>query len=102
MLGFAPHSVVSHAKKYRTNAVIIRKTAIEPSKVITSLRKFFHVIVCSFVALYIIATAVVNGRSHSIDFGSVPIFSGDVKVAIIKTVNFVISISNGLCPAQMG
>jgi hypothetical protein len=60
------------------------KATIEPNNNAASLMNLPAVIVGNFVALYTTAIAAANGSSHSIDRGSAPIFSGMVKLAIIK------------------
>jgi len=108
------HSVISHAKVYKTNMDTTMKTTIDPNKTTASFIKFAAVIVGSFVALYTTAIDAANGSSHSIELGFVPTTSESTKPAIataFKSCNnsqngaaksaIDISVSGCLCTAQM-
>ena len=68
------------------------KTVIEPHRINVSLTKLANFISGSFVALYITAMEAVNGRSHNIDRGVIPMLSGEVNVASIKMFSRAIAI----------
>ncbi len=89
------YSVTSHAKATRTRAVIAMKITMEPNKTTDSLRKWANLIFGSFVVLYTMDIAATNGSSQSMEFGVTPIFSGVVKVAIIKAAIIDILFSSG-------
>jgi hypothetical protein len=95
------YSVISHTTAHRAAAVIIMKTIIEPDRTTTSFRKLAAFIFGTFVALYTTAIATTNGSSHSMDCGVTPIFSGVVKVAIMKADITDILVSDGFGSAQM-
>ena len=94
--------MTSHAKATRTRAVIAMKTTMEPNKMTDSLTKWTNLIFGSFVVLYTTEIAATNGSSHSMDCGVTLIFSGVVKVAIIKAAIIDILFSSGLDSSQMG
>ena len=78
--------MISQAIATRTRAVIAIKMTMEPNKTTDSFRKLENLILGSFVVLYTMEIDATNGRSHSMDCGVTPIFSGVVKVAIMNAV----------------
>ncbi|MHC4559020.1 MAG: hypothetical protein ACYTFW_18055 [Planctomycetota bacterium] len=81
--GGGNHSIISHARADRANAVTIMKTIIEPNRIAASLKNSAAFIFGIFVALYTIDIDATNGSSHSMDCGVTLIFSGIVKVATV-------------------
>jgi len=94
--------VTSHAKATRTSAVIAMKMVMEPNKTTDSFSKCANLIFGSFVVLYTTEIAATNGSSHSMEFGVTPIFSGVVKVAIMKAAIIDILFSSVPGSAQVG
>jgi hypothetical protein len=80
----ADYSVISHAIATRTRAVIAMKMTMEPNKTTDSLTKWKKLIFGIFVVLYTTEIDATSGSSHNIECGVTPIFSGVVKVAIMK------------------
>ena len=94
--------MISHARATRTRAVIAMKMTMEPNKTTDSLTKWTKLIFGNFVVLYTMEIDATNGSSHSIEYGVTPIFSGVVKVAIMKAAIIDILFSSVSSPAQMG
>ena len=78
------------------------KITMEPNKTTDSFTKWENLILGSFVVLYTMEIDATSGSSHNMDWGVILIFSGVVKVAIMKAAIVDILFSSGPDPAQMG
>ena len=79
----ANYSIRNQVKAYRTMAVIIIKTTIEPKRTKISLMKGANLIFVIFVVLYTMEIVAISGSNHNMDWESTPILTGCVKLARI-------------------
>ena len=84
------HVVNIQTMTCRATAVRIRKRLSVVKRTMTLLANFFMKMTRVFVALYTVAIAARSGKIQSMAFGSVGIFSGAVKLAMMSPNSFII------------